>query len=77
MPRELVSGGDAQFAEHSRFYNTFVKQDLTELEHELFPAFDLHIGELHPAIGKRLQQLRLSELRQMERRVEGPDSDCE
>lgn len=38
----------------ARFYENFVKDDMRQLEAELFPADQIHIGELNPIIGRRI-----------------------
>ena len=36
------------------FFNNFLVNDMRELERELFPVTDLHMGELNPQIGRRI-----------------------
>ena len=70
VPRGVEAQEAIALEKGNRFFKSFVQNDLIQYEQELFPAFDLHIGELHPAIGKRLQQMKLSELRHMERQAQ-------
>ena len=47
------------------FFNNFLANDMRELERELFPVKDLHMGELNPQIGRRIYHQKLSDLRHM------------
>ena len=50
----LMSPLEKMSKKENRFYESFVKDDMRQLEAELFPADQIHIGELNPIIGRRI-----------------------
>ena len=45
------------------FFENFLTEDILQLEMELFPVEDLHIGEINPVLGQRIQNDKLEHLR--------------
>jgi len=58
--KKMVEGAQE---EDARFFDKFLEEEMHELEQELFPIEELHIGELNPIIGKRILQQKLSKLK--------------
>ena len=45
------------------FFENFLTEDILQLEMELFPVEDLHIGEINPVLGQCIQNDKLEHLR--------------
>ena len=65
--REMLKDKEEEnYKQQTKFYENFVHKDFKQLEKELFPVEDLHIGELNPQIGRRIHNQKLNRLRYMQ-----------
>ena len=51
------------------FFENFLTEDILQLEMELFPVEDLHIGEINPVIAQRIHNDKLEHLRLIRKSV--------
>ena len=51
------------------FFENFLTEDILQLEMELFPVEDLHIGEINPVIAQRIHNDKLEHLRSIRKSV--------
>ena len=49
-----------------------MKDDMQEVDAQLFPVEELHVGELNPMIGRRIFSHKLGKLKQMRRQLTRP-----
>ena len=58
--KELLRDKSAE--KHFAFFETFLENDIKYIDRELFPVNELHMGELNPALGRRIHNKKLHQL---------------
>ena len=57
--KEMLKNKDEE--KQMQFFSDFVRNDIGEVERELFPIADLHMGEINPTLARRIFNQKLSQ----------------